>query len=1048
MRRSHFTSLLILAIVMVVGAGLVPRIDVADQPRPRQGKTLVIGYAWPGSSAKVVEQNVTSRIEGLVSVVNGVKSVSSESNFGSGHVTVELKPKADVSATKFEIASLLRQTYRQLPQGVTYPELLGGEVVNDNRRKEAQRLLLTYQVNASMTDGQLKEYITTQVKPLLQQLREVRRVEVTGGTDKYVVITYDPMVLAGYGLSARDIESGIRSFMGRADVVGELQQPGDCERRTLYLATGRFEKPLEQMPIGVVEGKMVYLNDLATYEYRDRLPDAYYRVNGLNTIYLNVYVDADASQVALSRSIRGRVAQVQETLRKGVYMEQVYDAAERQESELHKLVWRSLLSLLILFAFVWLVGRDWRYVLVMAVALAANAMLAVIAYYLLDLRLHIYSLAGITVSLGMVIDAAVVMVDHYSYYHDRKAFMAILAALLTTIGSLVIVLWLPDFLKDNLYDFAWIIIINLSAALLVAYLFVPALVEWLGYHSRQQGRVRHLGLARGWGRFYRGYVRFAQRRRWGVVLLVVLAFGIPVDRLPEQWRVEGSRTDEAPWYARVYNSTLGSPRFRQTCKPLLSACCGGTLRPFAKSLSGRTYGRTENRRKTLYINAQMPVGGTAAQLNEKVVPLENYLATFPQIERFETRVAGNGASVSVQFREEAEHTAFPYVLENKVVGKVITIGGADWSTHGVSQRGFSNSLSQQYRTSGIEVVGYNYARLYRICEELCDELRKNRRVADITIETPGHPYQEEELYMRYDQERMALYHFDLTAAHSALREVLMGRDIDRYRDTNFTADMYLRSAWQDRFDLWQLHHSFLRMPGGEARLSDFMEIARREAKNCIPRQNQEYVLHVAFNVLGSFTYTDHYLSNLLKEFNGRIPMGFRCRNVSYGFYEDHGTQYWLLGLVVVIIFLVCSILLESVRLPLAIISLIPVSFVGAFVAYLLTGVPFGVGGFAALVLLCGLTVNAGIYIVCEYRQQRAAFPKASPVVCYVRAYNHKVNAVFLTVLSTVLGLVPFFIDSAQEPFWLSFAVGSAGGLLFSLVALVLVMPAFLRLPAS
>lgn len=1048
MRRSHFTSLLILAIVMVVGAGLVPRIDVADQPRPRQGKTLVIGYAWPGSSAKVVEQNVTSRIEGLVSVVSGVQSVSSESNFGSGHVTVELKPKADVSATKFEIASLLRQTYRQLPQGVTYPELLGGEVVNDSRRKETQRLLLTYQVNSSMTDGQLKEYISAQVKPLLQQLREVRRVEVTGGTDKYVVITYDPMVLAGYGLSARDIESGIRSFMGRADVVGELQQPGDCERRTLYLATGRFEKPLEQMPIGVVEGKMVYLNDLATYEYRDRLPDVYYRVNGLNTIYLNVYVDADAHLIALSRSIRGRVAQVQETLRKGVYMEQVYDAAEQQESELHKLVWRSLLSLLILFAFVWLVGRDWRYVVVMAVALVANAMLAVIAYYLLDLRLHIYSLAGITVSLGMVIDAAVVMVDHYSYYHDRKAFMAILAALLTTIGSLVIVLWLPDFLKDNLYDFAWIIIINLSAALLVAYLFVPALVEWLGYHSRQQGRVRHLRLARGWSHFYRGYVRFAQRHRWGVALLMVLAFGIPVDRLPEQWKVEAGRTDEAPWYARVYNSTLGSPRFKQKYKPLLSVCLGGTLRPFAKSLSGRTYGRTENRRKTLYINARMPVGGTAAQLNEKVVPLENYLATFPQIERFETRVAVNGASVSVQFREEAEHTAFPYVLENKVVGKVITIGGADWSTHGVSQRGFSNSLCQQYRTSGIEVVGYNYDRLYRICEELCDELHKNRRVADITIETPGHPYQEQELYMRYDQERMALYHFDLAAAHSALREVLMGRDIERYRDTHFTADMYLRSAWQDRFDLWQLHNSSLRMPGGEACLSDFMEIARREAKNSIPRQNQEYVLHVAFNVLGSFTYTDHYLSNLLGEFNSRVPMGFRCRNVSYGFYEDHGTQYWLLGLVVAIIFLVCSILLESVRLPLAIISLIPVSFVGAFLAYLLTGVPFGVGGFAALVLLCGLTVNAGIYIVCEYRQQRAAFPQASPVVCYVRAYNHKVNAVSLTVLSTVLGLVPFFIDSAQEPFWLSFAVGSAGGLLFSLVALVLAMPAFLRLPAS
>lgn len=174
-------------------------------------------------------------------------------------------------------------------------------------------------------------------------------------------------------------------------------------------------------------------------------------------------------------------------------------------------------------------------------------------------------------------------------------------------------------------------------------------------------------------------------------------------------------------------------------------------------------------------------------------------------------------------------------------------------------------------------------------------------------------------------------------------------------------------------------------------------------------------------------------------------MGFRCRNASHGYYEDHGTQYWLLGLVVVIIFVMCSILFESLRLPLAIISLIPVSFVGTFLTYLVTGVKFGTGGFASMVLLCGLTVNAGIYIVCEYRNQRSAFPRVSPLKCYMRAYNHKVTAVFLTVLSTILGLVPFLIDGCDEPFWFSFAVGSTGGLLFSLIALLLAMPAFMKL---
>ncbi len=98
-----------------------------------------------------------------------------------------------------------------------------------------------------------------------------------------------------------------------------------------------------------------------------------------------------------------------------------------------------------------------------------------------------------------------------------------------------------------------------------------------------------------------------------------------------------------------------------------------------------------------------------------------------------------------------------------------------------------------------------------------------------------------------------------------------------------------------------------------------------------------------------------------------------------------------------------------------------------------------------MVLLSGLTVNAGIYIICEYRNQMSGGVAISPLKTYIRAYNHKIMAVFLTIVSTVLGLVPFFVDGEKEPFWFSFAVGTTGGLLFSIVALVAVMPVFLRL---
>ena len=126
--KHNFSILLIMCILMVIGVALSPRLDISNEPRPEQGKTLNIDYWWQNASAKVVEQNITSRIEAAVSVVKGVEKVSSVSQFGFGRVIVDMKPDANVSMAKFEIASILRQLRPKLPEYMSYPVIWGGEV--------------------------------------------------------------------------------------------------------------------------------------------------------------------------------------------------------------------------------------------------------------------------------------------------------------------------------------------------------------------------------------------------------------------------------------------------------------------------------------------------------------------------------------------------------------------------------------------------------------------------------------------------------------------------------------------------------------------------------------------------------------------------------------------------------------------------------------------------------------------------------------------------------------------------------------------------------
>ena len=151
-------------------------------------------------------------------------------------------------------------------------------------------------------------------------------------------------------------------------------------------------------------------------------------------------------------------------------------------------------------------------------------------------------------------------------------------------------------------------------------------------------------------------------------------------------------------------------------------------------------------------------------------------------------------------------------------------------------------------------------------------------------------------------------------------------------------------------------------------------------------------------------------------------------------------QYGLLLIVIVIIFFITSILFNSLRQPLAIIFVIPISYIVVFLTFYLFGLNFDQGGFASFVLFCGITVNANIYIQNEYNNLRQRFPKLTPVRCYVKACDVKIIPILLKVLSTILGVIPFMVGTGKTAFWFPLAAGTIGGLTMSLLEVFLFLP--------
>lgn len=1003
-RLPAFSVILVFVVLSVAGAAMLPLLSLQYTPTEKRS-SLTVTASWNGASAKLIESEVTQVLEGLASSVEGVGSVSSVSRKGVGTVTLEVKDKRQVERVRFELATLIRQTWDRMPAGVSYPAISGsssgGEVQS----------ILTYTVNADLPTGQIERYVQGSIIDELSVLPGVGSVVLAGATPLFREVAFDADRLRACGLSPADLQQALSAALRDADVVGTAGGLG------VTLRYGADPGSLEDLPVGNVEGRIVRLGDVATVTDRERTPERYYRINGLNTINLTVYPEKGVNTLAVCDAVKARMEELSTLFPERFAATVTYDNSDYLRGEIRKILRRTLLSIVILLLFVLLTTRNLRYLAVVIAGLAANLLVAVIFYVLFGIEIHLWSMAGITVSLGILIDTVIVMVAHYGYYRNRKVMLALLAAQLTTIGALSVIFLLPEGQRQGFSDFAAVVMVNLAVSLPVAMLLIPALVDTL--NMREHQKVRSLRARRRtvrFNRWYRRYIAFARRWRWATIVLVVLAFGLPFGQLPDKVMHDPLR--------RTLDRTLG-----------------GSIGLFLRHSHSNFYREVE--RPSLYIRASLPDGCTTAHLNEVVRSMENYLSQFDEIETFRTSVLSHSnASVVVEFRPEASKTAFPLQLKGQVMAKAADLGGASWSVYGINEQGFNNNVNAaSYKGERIVLTGYNYDDLYRFARASAEHLSGNPRVSEpdvFGVVGWGRALASDEYYIAYDTDALAARGLSPVDAYAALRDRLWSARTGDYLESGEVRTVDLVSDRKETFDVWNLRNEYIDIGGRSLRFSEIGAIERRRSGIDIHRRDHQYALTVAWDYIGNSNLAKKVREEEVDRLNAEVlPVGYRAEIPSYGWNDDKGSSVWPLLLVVAIIYFVCAILFESLLLPLAIIGLIPVSFIGCFLIFAATGTAFDQGGFASLVMLAGLVVNAGIYIVQESQLQ------APERRSFVKAFNHKIVPTLLTILSTALGLVPFLLDGPNEVFWYAFALGTIGGLAFSLIALFFFLPAWM-----
>lgn len=1032
---SSFSIIVSFIAIALLGCALMPLLPVKLVPSESL-PAIGVGFSMSGASARTVESEVTSRLESALNRIQGVKYIDSRSSSGRGYITLEFDRNTDLEVARFEAAMIIRQLWSSLPDKVSYPYI-------DVRKVDAKATgpFISYTINAGQQPADIMRYAEDNIRPLLSRIPGVTKVELSGATPMEWQIEYDNNLMTRLGISVSQIQSALSSYYGSEFLrMAPLKAGSDDSwtRITISNPDGSDKIDLSRIVVASLNGQIITLDKIARATRAEALPTGYFRINGLNSVYLNISAAENANQIELSKQVRQTLAGM--SLPPGFMLNLSYDASENISTELDKIYFRTALTVLILFIFVALITMSWRYLMLITICLAINMAIAFVAYYFLKVEIQLYSLAGITISLNLVIDNLIVMAEHITRRHNLRAFSAVLAATLTTIGALSVVFFLDEKTMLSLKDFVIVVIVNLATSLLVALFLVPALIERMKIRKKASRKRRFKKLSLKLMRGYQSAAGFLCRHKIITFTVFILAFGLPVFLLPERMEGDGG-------FASVYNSVFGSDNYREHVRPWVDRCLGGTLRLFAEKVSNGSYFNNDRSEPTVSISATLPNGATLPQMNALIAKMEKFLAQQEGIRQFQTSVySPRRSNITAYFKPEYQHTGYPYRLKSDAISKALTLGGGSWSVYGLEDQGFNNDVRENAGSYRLKLTGYNYDELYAQAEVLRDTLLTYKRIKEVTINSEFSYWKDDytEFYLDIDKKRLAKDSLSVTDLFGAIsHELCDEQTIGSLSTAGGNEYIKLSSGGNDR-DVWAFMNVPLSVGKRLIKLSDYATIERRQTPPDIVKYNQEYVICLQYEYIGSHTQGRKLLDRIIEQFSKTLPVGYKVESDSSSWnFGNKAGHYALLGLIALIIFFISAILFNSLRQPLAIIFVIPVSFIGVFLTFYLFDLKFDQGGFAAFILLCGITVNAAIYIINEYNSLRTSYPHIAPRKLYFTAFRAKITTILLTVLSTVLGFIPFLIGDSREGFWFPLAAGTMGGLIMSILAILLLLPAII-----
>ena len=963
------------------------------------------------------------------------KDAAAAENEALAAANVELARRVTEN-TQTLAALVAERTQQQIQQGIDEMEKTIADIeefLNDPNRFDSLGNQISGGVESLMDGVLLMTEGNVQLKLAMQQIEEGEKQ--LAQTRKQVLEQLDldgmlSVAMIQQLLTAQDFsmpagyisdEDGV-SYMVSVD--NEITTTEELEDMVLF-------------DLGIEGMEPIRLSDVATVFYTDNSDEIYAKLNGNNGIIASFSKQSNYATAEVSNNITARLDQLTGQY-EGLSFEPLMDQGDYiyliVETILSSLLWGALFSVVVLFLFL----RDWRPTLITLISIPISVIFAIVLMYFTGVTINMISLSGLAVSVGMLVDNSVVVIENIYRLRARGATVvqaavsgaqqvlgAITASTLTTVCVFAPIVFVEGLTRELFTDLALTMTYSLLASLLVALTMVPAMASGMLRRPMEHKP----------GLLDKIYPAYQKAIRWsldhkaavlaGSLALLILTGVLTVSRgfsfMPEMDINNVSVTVTMPEGCTREEAVAYTDEVARRCMTVEGVDAVGAMIQTDSAQSMMSFGGSAND-ATIYITMPENYSGTDAgkEIEALCADMDCEVTAANVMSGMMSYVTGNGVSLSIycEDMETLQSTA------KAIAARMAQVDGTVDVSDGLEDAVQALRVNVD-RTKAME-HGMTVAQIYM---QIAAALNSSSTGTDMVLDNASM-----ELIIEQDEASRLTYEklpeLKITPDSGSSMASSMGGSSMGGSSMSGSGSSAL-SGLTDEADSGD--GSFL--------LKDVATVEKTVSLNTINRDQQRRCVTVTAGIAdgSNVTLVSAEVTKAVESMELPEDVTIQFNGENEAIMEAMGQVMLMLLLGVVLVYFVMVAQFQSLREPLIVMFTIPLAFTGGFLALLLSGTELSVISLIGFVMLVGIIVNNGIVLVDYINQQRLAGMDRREAI--VDAGTTRLRPILMTSLTTILGLiVTALAKNAGTSLIQPVALVCIGGLLYATLMTLFVVP--------